>query len=74
MKKMYEIYYKMTENAQDAADCIDDEVSALNEKSATRECIVKEILQILDNWEPELKPNERKRILEYVKAEYGISM
>ena len=75
-RDMYQIYYEMTLEMQDATDHIEDKVSEFREenkdKAKEKEGIIQVILKAIDEWKPNLTPSEREKILEYFKIGYKL--
>lgn len=73
--------YNFTEREEEVIESIEHEVGDVKEMTKTgmlqgeaRGCVIRAILNIMDDWKPRLTGKERIKICDYVQEQYGICM
>ncbi len=79
MKDWKEIDKEMTDVTEDVTEYIEDLLSDISKEDASaseevRGCIIRTVLNAMDNWEPKLTLAERQNVLDYVEASFGVCM
>lgn len=74
-------YHEMNEVAQEVADCLDEQLYDCKEdckmgilSGDMLNCIVRTVLNTLDNWTPRLTTSVRSEVLDWFQLEYGLCL
>ena len=73
--------YNFTEREEEVIESIEHEVGDVKDmakagmlQGEARGCVIRAILNIMDDWKPRLTGKERIKICDYVQEQYGICM